>query len=150
MDYSILAAELEQPQYAQLSDQQAADLLNGVTIPTRQRVTIERLQATAMEQSVYMALRTAIATPTTPPNVVALCQTVLDLVEARFADIDLDNPRSQMMFGALQQAGIMSAEQAAAIDALADGLTSRAAQLGLETVGDGHVRSAREMINGTA
>lgn len=150
MDYSILAAELEQPQYAQLSDQQAADLLNGVTIPTRQRVTIERLQATAMEQSVYMALRTAIATPTTPPNVVALCQTVLDLVEARFADIDLDNPRSQMMFGALQQAGIMSAEQAAAIDALADGLTSRAAQLGLETVGDGHVRSAREIINGTA
>lgn len=143
MDYHVLAVEIQQPQYAEMTDQQAADALNAATIHVRRRVAISRLQATAMEQSVYVSLRTAIVTPETPPQLLALCQTVLDLVEARFDDIDLDNPRAQAMFGALQQYGVINATQAAAIDALADATTSRAAQLGLGYVAPGDVEQAR-------
>lgn len=143
MDYHILATELQNEQYTDLSDQRAADALNAATIQVRQRVAISRLQATAMEQSVYVSLRTAIATPETPPQLLALCQTVLDLVEARFNDIDLDNPRSQAMFGALQQYGIINQTQSAAIDALANATVSRAAQLGLGYVAPGDVYQAR-------
>lgn len=144
MNYAILAAELELPAYAGLTDQQATDLINTANIPVRQRVAIARLQATAMEQSVYMALQTAIATPETPPQLLALCHTVLDLVNARFDDIDLDNPRAQTMFAALQQYGIINQAQAAAIDALATAdVISRAQQLGIGVVTVADVERSR-------
>lgn len=80
------------------------------------------------------------ATPETPPQLVALCQTVLDLANARFTDVDMDNPAAIEMFGALQQYRIITLEQAAAIDALATARAiSRAEQIGLGavvTVGD--------------
>ena len=144
MDYSILAAELQQSQYVGMSDAEIVAALNDPGASTRQRVTIERLQATAMEVSVYVALRTAIATSTTPPALLALCQSALDLVNARFADIDLDNPSAQSMFAALRQYGIINPTQAAAIDALATvpGV-SRANALGLDAVTEDDVAAAR-------
>lgn len=144
MNYAVLAAELQQPQYVGMSDAEIVALLNDPGPSTRQRVSIERLQATAMEISVYVALRTAIATPTTPPQVLAICQSALDLVNARFSDIDLDNPAAQNMFGALRQAGVINAQQAAAIDALATVAgVSRANALGLVAVTEEDVAAAR-------
>lgn len=139
MDYSILATEITTDPtsagYAAMTDAEIAASLSDATIRIRQRVPIERLQAVAMETGVYAALRTAVATPETPPQLVALCQTTLDLADARFEDVDLDNPAAIQMFGALQQYGIITAEQAAAIDALATARTiSRAEQIGLGAI----------------
>lgn len=136
MDYTILATELETDPtavgYATMTDAEIAASLSAQTIRIRQRVPIERLQAVAMETGVYAALRTAVATPETPPQLVALCQTVLDLANARFPDVNMDDPASIQMFGALRQYGIISAQQAVAIDALATARTiSRAEQIGL-------------------
>lgn len=143
MNYQLLWNEINQTAYAGMTDAEIATALNA-TSTTRQRVTIERLQATAMEVSVYVTLRTAIATPTTPPQVLALCQSVLDLVNARFDDIDLDNPAAQSMFGALRQAGIINQQQAAAIDALANVVVpGRASVLGLGTVAEADIAIAR-------
>ena len=129
--------------YATMTDERAAASLLAVDIPVRQRVTIARLQATAMEQGLFVALHTAILTPTTPPQLVAVCKTVLDLVQARFDDVDLDNPRSQVIWTTLQQYGVMNAAQTAAINALADATVSRASQLGLGDVTAGEVGRAR-------
>lgn len=139
MNYSILAIELETDPtrvgYAGMSDSEIAVSLSAATIRVRQRVPIERLQAVTMETGVYAALRTAVATPETPPQLVALCQTVLDLANARFTDVDMDNPAAIEMFGALQQYRIITLEQAAAIDALATARAiSRAEQIGLGAV----------------
>lgn len=136
MDYVTLANELESDPtsvgYAGMSDVEIAASLSAATIRVRQRVAIERLQAVAMETGVYTALRVAVATPETPAQLVALCQTTLDLANARFPDIDLDNPSAIQMFGALRQYGIISAQQAVAIDALATArVISRAEQIGL-------------------
>jgi hypothetical protein len=143
MNYQSLWNEINSPTYAGMTDAEITAALNAETV-TRQRVTIERLQATAMEVSVYVSLRTAIATPTTPPQVLALCQSALDLVNARFNDIDLDNPAAQSMFGALRQANIINAQQAAAIDALANvSVPSRATVLGLGVVSETDIATAR-------
>lgn len=136
MDYELLATEITTDPlnvgYSTMTDAEIAASVSAATIRVRQRVAIERLQAVAMETGVYAALRTAVATPETPPQLVALCQTVLDLANARFPDVDMDNPAAIQMFGALRQYGIISAQQAAAIDALATARTiSRPAQIGL-------------------
>lgn len=136
MDYNILADEITTDPtgagYAAMTDAEIVASLSAATIRVRQRVPVERLQAVAMETGVYAALRTAVATPETPPQLVALCQTVLDLANARFTDVDMDNPAAIQMFGALRAYGVISLQQAAAIDALATARTiSRAEQIGL-------------------
>lgn len=139
MDYALLASEITTDPtatgYAAMTDAEIAASLSAATIRVRQRVPIEMLQAVAMETGVYAALRTAVATPETPPQMVALCQTVLDLANARFTDVDMDNPAAIQMFGALQQYGIISTEQATAIDALATArVISRAEQIGMGAI----------------
>ena len=136
MDYVLLNSEIEtDPEsvgYSTMSDAEIAASLSAAVIRIRQRVPIERLQATAMETGVYSALKMAIKMPETPPQLAVLCETALDLVSARFADIDLDNPAAAQMFGTLRQYGVISTQQAAAIDALATRATiSRAEQIGL-------------------
>lgn len=136
MDYVLLNSEITNDPasvgYADMTDAEIAEALSAPTIRVRQRVTIERLQAVAMESGVYAALKMAIKMPDTPPQLVGLCETALDLANARFPDVDLDNPSAQQMFGALRQYGVITAQQAAAIDALATAkIVSRAEQIGL-------------------
>lgn len=119
MNYQTLANEIALPTYAGMSDDEIVDALNALTAPTRRRAPIADLQARAMETGVYTALRVVVGNAQAPAELRAMAQTVLDLANARFADIDLDNSASQQMFGALQQAGVISQQQAAQIDALA-------------------------------
>lgn len=145
MDYHVLAAELQQPQYAEMTDQQAADALNAPGLSTRRRVPIAELQALAMESGVYTALRIAVGNAQAPAELRAVAQTVLDLANARFADVDMDNASAVQMFGVLQQAGVITVQQARAIDALATvpGV-SRAAALGLGVVAEADIGAARD------
>jgi hypothetical protein len=142
MDYGILRTELALPAYTGLTDAQAADELNA-PLAIRQRVPLGTLQATAMESGVYTQLLVAVGTPETPIQLKALCQTVLNLVDARFDDVDLDNAQSRTIWTALQTAGVITTAQATAILALGDTTTTRAAQLGLEHVEPGHVGRVR-------
>lgn len=132
MDYSILSCEIAQPQYAGMTDAEIVEALNAPGVSTRRRVGISELQALAMESGVYTALRVVVGNAQAPAELRAVAQTVLDLANARFADVDMDNASAVQMFGALQQAGVITAQQAAQIDALATvpGV-SRAAVLGL-------------------
>jgi hypothetical protein len=144
MDYALLHDEIGQPAYAGMTDAEIVTAINA-TSTDRRRVSIAALQARAMEVSAYVALRTAVLTPETPAQLRALAQSVLDLVSSRFEDIDLDNQASRQMFGALQQAGVISAQQAAAIDALATvEVPSRAGALSLGTVTADDIQAARD------
>lgn len=144
MDYTILSNEISQPQYAGMDDAAITATLNAPGASTRRRVPISELQARSMETGVYTALRVASSSPDAPAELRAVAQTVLDLASARFDDVDLDNAASRQMFGALQQAGVISAQQAAQIDALATvpGM-SRAQELSLGDVAEGDIQAAR-------
>lgn len=132
MMYNVLAGEIGQPQYAGMTDAEIAAALNAPGASTRRRVPIAELQARAMESGVYTALRVVVGNAQAPAELRAVAQTVLDLANARFADVDMDNASALQMFGALQQAGVITPQQTAAIDALATvpGV-SRAQVLGL-------------------
>ena len=147
MDYTILAAELQQPQYAEMTDSEIAAALNTPSASTRRRVPISELQAQAMESGVYTALRVVVGNAQAPAELRAVAQTVLDLANARFADVDMDNASAVQMFGALRQAGVITAQQAAAIDALATVPgRSRAQELGLEPVTEQDILAARDWL----
>lgn len=144
MNYQTLAAEIALPAYVGMSDAEIMDALNTPGASTRRRVPIADLQARAMETGVYTALRVVVGNAQAPAELRAMAQTVLDLSNARFADVDLDNASARQMFGALQAAGVISQVQATAIDALADvpGV-SRATALGLGAVTEAMVATAR-------
>lgn len=144
MNYQLLFAEISRGAYAGMTDAEIVAALNAVTV-TRRRVPIAELQARAMETGVYTALRAAVASAQVPDDLKAVCQTVLDLAQARFADVDMDNAASVQMFGAIQQAGIITVQQAAAIDALANVVTpSRATALGLGAIAEADIQAARD------
>jgi len=144
MNYTILSFEIAQPAYAGMTDAEIVAALNAPGAARRRRVPIAELQALAMESGVYTALRVVVGNAQAPAELRAVAQTVLDLANARFADVDMDNASAVQMFGALQQAGVMTPQQAAAIDALATvpGV-SRAQVLGLESVTGADVAVAR-------
>ena len=147
MDYQTLANEIALPTYAGMSDDEIVDALNAVSASTRRRVPIADLQARAMETGVYTALRVVVGNAQVPAELRAMAQTVLDLSNARFADVDLDNASARQMFGALQAAGVISQQQAAEIDVLATVPgRSRAQEIGLGMVAEADVVAARDWL----
>ena len=147
MDYTILSNEIRLPQYENMTDSEIADALNALSAATRQRVPIAELQARAMESGVYTALRVVVGNAQAPAELRAVAQTVLDLANARFADVDMDNASAVQMFGALVQAGVLTQQQAAQIDGLATVPgRSRAQELGLGTVTVEDILAARDWL----
>lgn len=147
MDYPTLAVELQHAQYAGMTDAEVVAALNALPAPTRRRVPLGELQARAMEAGIYTALRVVVGNAAAPAELRAVAQTVLDLANARFDDVDLDNLASRQMFGALQQAGVITAQQAEIIYALAtvQGF-SRAVELGLGVVVEADIQAARDWL----
>lgn len=137
MDYSILATEITTDPtnagYAAMTDAEIAASLSAATIRIRQRVVVSALVDRARELQITLALRTVALDDTKPVELRAICQEILSLMDGDLTTtIDLDHPTAIAMFGALLQYGIMTVEQAAAIDALATARTiSRAEQIGL-------------------
>lgn len=144
MNYRVLADELQQTQYAALSDAEAAAALNAETVQVRRAVPRATLVVAARGAQITLAMRMAMDNSAVPATVRAGCAEILSMINDQDTPtIDLDHPTSQQMFAMLQQAGVINAQQAALIDALADSVTSRAAQLGLGYVSPGDVQQAR-------
>lgn len=136
MDYSVLATEIENdPSYSAMTDAEISASLSAATIRVRQLVEIGVLRDTALRLGIYTAILAAQKNPQLPGGLWAVCETVLSLVSIGVEAVNMDDPASIQMFGALRQAGIITPEQATAIDALATRATiSRAEQIGLGPV----------------
>lgn len=151
MDYAILSAELTTDPlgrgYAEMSDQQAADSLNAVDRvrnKTPHKAPLWAIKQLCLESGVWFALKAAAAAAS---PIQAAAATAVELVEdRRFENLDLDNESAQAMLAALVAGGVATQAQVDAIYALGTEACSRAAELDLEPVGDGHVKSVREML----
>lgn len=142
MDYSILSNEISQPQYAGMADAEIAAALNTPGATTRRHIPARDLIATAALNGAYAAIDAGAASDNA--QVRGLCRSVLVILSLTDQTVNLDDPRVRQMFGALQQARVITAEQAAQIDALATvpGV-SRAQALGLGDVAVSDVALAR-------
>ncbi len=144
MDYEILGDELKRDEYRNLTDQDAADALNANVVAWRVNVPLKDINILARRFGLMLALRVAKRRTDSPVEVSALAEEALSLFEDRTLDeIDMDDPASMGLMAGLMQVGLLTEEQAAAFDGLANGMTSRREQLGLPVVTAGDVQSAR-------
>ena len=144
MNYQALAEELAKDEYKELDDQAAAEALNARTVAVRRAVPTRDIFIAAMRSGLILALRTVTLDSAQPAGLRALAQTALDLTDQSVLDsVDMDDPASVALLGALEQYGLLSQEQAQMFAGMGDALTSRVEQLGLGTVTAGDVQSAR-------
>lgn len=120
MDPAILAAEVVQPQYADRTDEEVAQLLNAPGPTTLRMVPVADLHGEALRNGLFLQLKRISLDNTMPVEARALAETMLALTDAKFDAVDLHVPASQAMLAALQQHGMATPEQIARIVALAE------------------------------
>ena len=152
MDYEKLVAELASDPvgmgYASMTDAQVSAAIAANTRPTRQLVPLWLIKRRLIETGAWLAIVQYANEGENAQVRAAAALTCIYVDDTRFENLDLDLPATQAMLGALQLAGLITAEMASEIDTLADAWTTRAAQLGLPNVAPGHVQSARKMMGG--
>jgi len=142
---SILSDELSRPQYASLSDQQAADAINAKAVAIHQTVQIHKVKEYAIINGIWPKLKAGQASSN--PQVAALCVSVLDWVDdPRISTLDVNKPEVQAMLDGLVASGIMSASNKADVVAMGSKVVSWTSQNGLPEVGIGLVIIARKEI----
>ena len=137
-----LREELSKPEYAGLSDQQCADLINSKTVEVVVRVENAEIKRQAIMAGIWPGIiagqRDANA------QKAGLCIGVIEwLNDSRMPRTDMDLPAVQTMLAGLVACGLMTHEQATAIDNLKNQSEPWAIYNGLPEVGIGLVRAAR-------
>ncbi len=146
---SILSDELSKPQYASMTDQQAAAAINAKTVTVQETVQIHKVKEYAIINGVWPKLKAGQASSI--PQVAALCVSVLDWVDdPRISTLDVNKPEVQAMLDGLVASGIMSANNKADVVAMGSHTASWTSQNGLPEVGIGLVINARKEINAGA
>jgi hypothetical protein len=157
MNYDDLKTELAKPAYEALTDQEAADALNAETIVVRQLVPLWQIEKHAIENGYRLAIEAAAAKWVAEPSadqqaanqVYGAAKIALSyLANSRFENLDFDLDSTKAMLAALVAGGIVTQANADALDAMANGTTSRREQLKLPPVGSHHVAYARSLSNG--
>ena len=146
MNLEPLATELAKPEYASMSDQEAANAINTKTVTVRRLVETWRVKQYAIEQSIWGKVKVALRKNDTPDDVYGLCIQLVDWVDdsaGKIQTVDVDVPSVQMMLGGLVQIGVATQEQVDGILALANTPIRWVDSVGMGTIGDGHVRSMR-------
>ena len=149
MSLSALAAKINEPQYAGLTDQLLADAVNGLRVSVRRPVTTWLVRQTAIEGGYWPAL--IEARESTTPAVRALAITVLAWIDDQsgtIQSVDMDRPAVVQMRAALVAAGIVTQPQADALSALADQSIPWTESVGIGEVGIGLIINARRLTNG--
>jgi len=91
---SPLAAELSKPEYASLSDQQAADSVNAKTVSIHQSVSIGKLKEYAIVNSIWPKIKAGQASANA--TVAALCVSIIDWVDdPRISTLDVTLPQKR-------------------------------------------------------
>lgn len=150
MDYNVLLTEIALPQYAGLEDAVIATALNAAGVESYQPVPVPVLTSAAYSIGLPVRLRVAVRTPETPVELAAVCEALLDLLQAPFPTVDFyaadgtPDPATGQLLAILQKAGLLSEAEAATLAGLAvvPGV-SRAQALGLGTVTAADVTAAR-------
>jgi hypothetical protein len=135
-----------------MTDQQAADAINAKTVIVRRPVELWRVKQLLIEQGIWGSLKVAVRKSDTPDAVYGLCVSVIDWIDdpsGKVKTVDVDLPSVQSMLAGLVQIGIGTQADVAALLALANTDIRWVDSVGLGTIGDGSVKSAREEMGVT-
>lgn len=142
-DLSPLIDELKKPEYASLSDQQAADAINAKTADIVVRVENSEIKRQAIMAGIWPGI--IAGQRDANPQKAGLCIGVIEwLNDTRMPRTDMDLPAVQTMLAGLVAFGLMTQDKATAIDSLKNQTISWTEHNGLPEVGIGLVRAARK------
>jgi hypothetical protein len=145
MNLEPLATELAKPEYASMTDQEAADAINAKTVTLRQLVPTWRVKQYAIENGIWPKI-VLVREDNEQSDLVlrGLCISVISWIDdPSIETIDVDLLKVQEMLGGLVAYTIATQEQAAAILAMANTSIRWVDSVGMGSIGDGHVRSVR-------
>lgn len=143
MDIDPLREELAKPEYSVLSDQQAADAINAKTVDVVVRVENSEIKRQAIMAGIWPGI--IAGQRDANPQKAGLCIGVIEwLNDTRMPRTDMDLSAVQTMLAGLVAFGLMTQEQATAIDALKNQSVRWTEHNGLPEVGIGLVRAARK------
>jgi hypothetical protein len=149
MNEQALIEELKQPQYATMSDQQAADAVNAKTVTIRQPVAAERVQASAIASGLWAIVKIAAQNTALPNPPRGAAMSFVDWIEAG-RPIDMDGGTVQGVGQVLLSYNLATQPQLDALQALADTAARWVDVQGIGEVGIGYVYNARRAIAGGA
>lgn len=148
-DISPLITELQKPEYAGLTDQQAADVINAKTATVRREVPGSAIRLRAMSLGMYAVVRIASEDKSLPNPPRGAAINFVALADSQEM-VDLDHPDVKANAAILRQFSLASQEQIDAINALADVVIPWSEANGLPEVGIGLVINARREITGVS
>lgn len=144
-----LIAELQKPEYAGLTDQQAADVMNAKTVTVRRTVSAESVQAAAIASGLWAIVKIASQNAALPNPPRGAAMSFVDWIEAGRM-IDMDSATVSGVGSVLQQYNLATQAQLDALRALADTVIPWTEANGLPEVGIGLIINARKAIAGVA
>jgi hypothetical protein len=147
MNYEPLIEELRKPQYIGTSDQQAADIVNALTVRVKRLVPVVEVKQWAIEESVYASI--IIGQQSSDDRIKKLCISIvgwIDDVGGRVQNADLDKQAAIDMMQGLVSFGIATQAQIERLKSLQWITIKWTESVGLPELGVGLVRNARKMI----
>jgi hypothetical protein len=148
MNEQALIDELKLPQYAGLTDQQAADAVTAKTVQIRQPVDAGRLMDAMMSLGVWQKLEAAAPPGSTDPPASTARTMMTRLNQAR--PVDLDNPAVQSIVNDCITHSLMTQAEAQQLNTLADVVIPWTVANDVGDVGLGAIINARRAIAGGA
>jgi hypothetical protein len=148
MNEQALIDELKQPQYATMSDQQAADAVNAKTVTIRQPVDSGLLMDACMAAGIWAKLEAANQPGSSDPPA-SLARTMMERLKQP-RPLDFDNPAVQQNVADCIQHGLITQEQQQQLSGLANKTPRWVDVEGIGEVGIGYVINARKAIAGGA
>jgi hypothetical protein len=144
MNEQALIDELKQPQYAGLSDQEAADVVNAKTVTIRQPVDSGLLMDACMAAGIWAQLEAANQPGSSDPPA-SLARTMMERLKQP-RPLDFDNPAVQQNVADCIQHGLMTQEQQQQLSGLANKTLQWVDTENIGEVGIGYVINARKAI----
>ena len=145
----VLATELQKPEYAGLSDQDAANIINAKRVTRRQLVPTWVVKQHAIENGYFAKISMAATDATIPVEVRGLCVSVIAWIDdqaGKIQSINFDLSSTQAMVAGLIASGIMTQAQATTLQQLVVHQVRWVDEQCIGEVGIGLVINARKQI----
>lgn len=141
----VLIDELRKPEYIGKTDQQAADMVNVKTVTVRKPVDLWQVVEHSSRNGYRAKLELARLDSSNPCRETAI--NILEYINSpRLQTVNMDLPSTREMLAAMVLCGFATQAHVDELIALGDQPIRWVDHVGIGTVGDGTIRSAREMI----
>jgi hypothetical protein len=145
--FELIVEELKKPEYQDLTDREAANALNAKEVIVRSLVDVVVVKTYAIKEGFFADIDEGCSSTDSAKR--KLCKNVLAWFNdptGKIGTVDVDDPTAQQMLLALKNYSIITQDQMSEMINFANKAVRWVDDIDFGTVGEGHVKSAREMM----